>query len=283
MFCESSQAGALTSYTSSAWRSAGVEFFSGSGPKSYWVTSGAEEIGEIPHPAARPSQNSVMYTEGRRIALTGSVLEPRLARPQLAALRPEHEGLRVVVERAEHPVEGARLALQLFDQGVDPRQRLVVERAGSGADLLQAGRHAVEGGGSLLQPAGEPGDVGQRAARVADERGNPVGTRLEPLGERGGLARGLLDADERAPHELPVVLVQQVADPVRELARRRDQIHSGVEDRRMHLDAREPVSRRLERLARAAVVVERDEREPGDALVPQLRVGAARDRRLVLN
>src|SRR5215831_12374985 len=126
MYCESSQAGALTSYTSSAWRSAGAEPFAGSGPKSYWVTSGEDEIGERLHPAqARPSQ-SATYTERRAIALARPVLEPRLPRARLAARRPEHEGLRVVAERAEHSVERARFALQLLDQRIDPRQGLAV-------------------------------------------------------------------------------------------------------------------------------------------------------------
>src|SRR5215470_2196209 len=132
MYCESSHAGALTSYTSSAWRSAGVEPFAGSGPKSYWVTWGEDENGEKPHEAqARPRQ-SATYTERRAIALARPVLEPGLAWAGLAALRAENERPRVVLERAEYAVERARFALQLLDQRIDPRQGLVVERARRG-------------------------------------------------------------------------------------------------------------------------------------------------------
>src|SRR5689334_8717395 len=207
---ESSQAGAFTSYTTSGCCSPGADFLGGSGPKSYWMTSLEDEIDERPPQPASPSAMNAMYTEGCRTALAPSILEPRLSRARPAALRAEEEGLRVLVESVERAVERPRVALQLLDQRIDPRQGLVVERTRRRAELFHARCHAVEGGRALLELAREPADVGKGAARVSDERRDAVGARLKPLGQNGRLARRLLDPRERPADQPAVVLVEQV-------------------------------------------------------------------------
>src|SRR5262249_10664943 len=161
---ESSQPGAVTSYTSSDSRRPEA-LLSGIGPKSYWVTSEDDDPGARPPHAASAAAamhtaRQTMYTVRSCIGLARTILEARLARTGLAALRSEDEGLRIVVEGVEHAVEHARVALQLLDQHVDSRQRFLVEGARRDADVVQARRHAIERGRARLQRARQLADIG---------------------------------------------------------------------------------------------------------------------------
>src|SRR5262252_2256372 len=96
-------------------------------------------MGEIPHaPQTTASATAAICPVGSLIALAAPVLESGFARSGPAALRAENEALRVLSQGVQHPVEDARLALQLVDQRVDARQRLVAEGVRRNADLFQA-------------------------------------------------------------------------------------------------------------------------------------------------
>src|SRR5882672_5378778 len=151
-------------------------------------------LGMLQPPQARPRATTAIFPGRNLIVLAGSVPESGFSRPGFSALRAEDEALRVLAQRVEHPVERARVALELLDQRVEARQGLVVERVRGDADFVQARRHPVESRRAFLQLARQLAEIGKRAAGVPDQRRKIPGSRLEPLGELRRLARGVLDA-----------------------------------------------------------------------------------------
>src|SRR5882672_2443074 len=110
------------------------------------------EAGVMPHPApARISASAKILPDPRAIALACSILEPRLARSGLRTRCAEHEALRVLAHSIQHPVQGARVAVELLDQRVEARQGFVVERARGNSHLPEARGHPVESLRALLQ------------------------------------------------------------------------------------------------------------------------------------
>src|SRR6266487_1743196 len=206
--------------------------------------------GAMLHPAqARPSANAAIPAP-RSIASASSIRESRLARSGLSARGAEYEALRILVQGVEHPVERARVAVELLDQRVETRQGLIAERARGVAHLLQARRHPVEGQRALLQLARERTEVREGAARVSHQQREILGAGPQML---------------------------------RQLAYRRNHVQARVKNRRAQADARGLPARGLEQLARGTIVVQGHVSKPGDALVAELRVGALADGRALLN
>src|SRR5260221_8747570 len=121
-------------------------------------------LGMLQPPQARPRATTAIFPGRNLIVLAGSVPESGFSRPGFSALRAEDEALRVLAQGVEHPVERARVALELLDQRVEARQGLVVERVRGDADFVQARRHPLEGPRTLLQLARQLAEIGWRRA-----------------------------------------------------------------------------------------------------------------------